>query len=855
MFIDELESIFSLDDAGFVAFNIRFLHIVGNDVAVVALRQVLECGSPAVFLIESSGLGYCIASRQCYRYGCGTNTILIFVVFPSLSDSLGNRFGNMRVVYLEDIIAETLYLRGIAVNRNRFYGIINKLTVLPILHKVIAGIMPVAGRVQRHFMAVSVGADDDSGYFLRTNTVLVILVMPDLSNLNDCMVGRMRIRDSKELTIFRYCYRVYIRGDIVLAQRVSDILTVIEHRDTLECHIAPIRSGSHLFCVLRTIRTIKGQGNRVRTNTITVIVIKPYLCSAVSHGLRLVSIRKIKASSGSYGFLRVTFNRFFFGGIEDNRSFVLILWQVLEAVAPIVVLGQILRAERAICTVQLNLYIRRTDTVLVIVIIPCLCNCLADGFWCMRVGDAQNISGIICCSFANVSCDDIFCYRISDFRAVVEEHGKILECFRESAILGERCFIGLAVRAGKCNRYRVRAHAVLVGSIFPILVDYNIRNRRNMFVGHGESSICITLDFVGVTIDCFLTQSVVNRNTFHPVARQVFEFVLPLSCCCQVCFVNISVRTHQDNMDSRRTNAVLVSVVFPSLRDWDAECFLHMAVRDCERATFVRDGVGVPCYRIFCDCISDFVTVRIKQRYMLEGVLPILCIAQCCFRRRTIRAIHVNCNTVRTYAINIIAIIPDFDNRKVVKLRNMLVRHSDSIAVVNGACGVAYNGGVSIHRIFNDRVLNRLSFVVGRNRAECISQVSIRCFKQCSIRFLERNCFCFTIRQCNGAFQRDDGIFTDAILVISIVPLFGDSQICGFTCVLECIQIIGLTNAIYRNVGFPDKVIVLDCCFRHDLDNMSLCIPHIAGQSLCFGQMIGGNILIREGNQSIFVSC
>ena len=352
---------------------------------------------------------------------------------------------------------------------------------------------------------------------------------------------------------------------------------------------------------------------------------------------------------------------------------------------------------------------------MVIVIIPCLCNCLADGFWCMRVGDAQNISGIICCSFANVSCDGIFCYRISDFRAVVEEHGKILECFRESAILGERCFIGLAVRAGKCNRYRVRAHAVLVGSIFPILVDYNIRNRRNMFVSYCESCIGIAFDFIGIAIDCFLVQSVVNRNAFHPITGQVFEFVFPLPCCCQVCFIHISIRTHQCDVDGRRTNAILVSIVFPSLRNGDAECFLHMAVRDCERAAFVRNGVGVPCYCIFCNCIGDFVTVRIKQRHMLKGVFPILYIAQCCFRRRTIRAVQVDSNTVGAHTINVITVIPDFSNRKVVKLRDMLICNGDSVAFISRTCCSAYRSGITIHRVFDDSILDCLSFIISGN--------------------------------------------------------------------------------------------------------------------------------------------
>ena len=250
VFIDELESVFRLHDTGFIARCIRFFHIIRNDITMVALRQIFECGCPAVILIESSSLRYRIASRQCYRYGCGTNTILIFVVFPSLSDSLENRFGNMRVVYLEDIIAETLYLRGIAVNRNRFYGIINKLTILPILHKVIAGIMPVTGGMQRHFMPVSVGANNDCCHLSRTNTILVILIVPYLCNVNDGMVGCMCVRDCEMLSILRHFYRIDVRGNFIFSQCVCDIFAAVKHWNTLECCCIPIIDCCHLFSVL-----------------------------------------------------------------------------------------------------------------------------------------------------------------------------------------------------------------------------------------------------------------------------------------------------------------------------------------------------------------------------------------------------------------------------------------------------------------------------------------------------------------------------------------------------------------------------------------------------------------------------
>ena len=307
-------------------------------------------------------------------------------------------------------------------------------------------------------------------------------------------------------------------------------------------------------------------------------------------------------------------------------------------------------------------------------------------------------------------------------------------------------------------------------------------------------------------------------------------------------------------MDSRRANAVLVSIIFPSFCDGDAECFLHMAVRDCERADFVHNSVGIPCYRIFCDGIGNFIAVCIKQRHTLKGILPILCITQCCFRRRTIRTVQVDSNTVRAHAINIVTVVPDLGNRKVVKLRNMFICNGDSIAVVNGTCCSAYRSGITIHRVLDDSILDCLSFIISGNRTECVSQISIRCFEQCGVRFLERNCFCFAVRQCNGTFQCDDCVLTNTILVIGVIPFLGDCQVCGFACIFECVQIVGLADTIYRNIGLPDKVIVLDPCFRHDLDNMSLCVPHIAGQSLCFGQMIGGDILICKMNQTIFIS-
>ena len=151
----------------------------------------------------------------------------------------------MRVVYLEDIIAETLYLRGIAVNRNRFYGIINKLTILPILHKVIAGIMPVTGRMQRHFMPVSVGTNNDGYHLSRTNTILVILIVPYLCDVNDGMVGCMCVRDCKMLSVLRYFYRIDIRGNFIFSQCVCDVFSAVKHRDALECYCVPVIGCCH----------------------------------------------------------------------------------------------------------------------------------------------------------------------------------------------------------------------------------------------------------------------------------------------------------------------------------------------------------------------------------------------------------------------------------------------------------------------------------------------------------------------------------------------------------------------------------------------------------------------------------
>ena len=426
-------------------------------------------------------------------------------------------------------------------------------------------------------------------------------------------------------------------------------------------------------------------------------------------------IRKVETGCGGYGFLCIPVYGFFLDGIKDNRTFVLVFRQILKAVTPMIILCEILRAACSISTVQLNLYISGANAVSVIAIIPCLRDCFTDGFRCVRVRNAQDISGIIGRDFSGISINSILCDCVGDFSAVIEEYRQVLKGLRETGIFCKRCLVCFSVRARKCDCHRIRAHTVLVRGILPILVNNNIRNGRNMFVSYCESGIGIAFDFIGIAIDCFLVQRVVNRNAFHPITGQVFEFVFPLPCCCQVCFIHISIRTHQCDVDGRRTNAILVSIVFPSLRNGDAECFLHMAVRDCERAAFVRNGVGIPCYCIFCNCIGDFVTVRIKQRHMLKGILPILCIAQCCFRRRTIRAVQVDSNTVGTHTINVITVIPDFSNRKVVKLWDMLICNGDSVAFISRTCCSAYRSGITIHRVFDDSILDCLSFIISGN--------------------------------------------------------------------------------------------------------------------------------------------
>ena len=236
-----------------------------------------------------------------------------------------------------------------------------------------------------------------------------------------------------------------------------------------------------------------------------------------------------------------------------------------------------------------------------------------------------------------------------------------------------------------------------------------------MFVGYCESGIGIAFDFISIAIDCFFAQRVVNRNTFHPVTGQVFEFIFPLPCCCQVCFIHISIRTHQCDMDGGRTNTVLISVILPRLRNRDTECFLRMSVCNSEGTVFVRDCIRISCHSIFCNCIGDFVTIRIKQRHMFKGVFPILYITQCCFCRRTIRAVHVDSDTVGAHTINVIAVVPDFNNRKVVELRNMLVCNCDGIAFICRTRCSAYRGDIAVHRILDDSILDCLSFIISGN--------------------------------------------------------------------------------------------------------------------------------------------
>ena len=106
-------------------------------------------------------------------------------------------------------------------------------------------------------------------------------------------------------------------------------------------------------------------------------------------------IRKVETGCGGYGFLCIPVYGFFLYGIKDNRTFVLVFRQILKAVTPMIILCEILRAACSISTVQLNLYISGANAVSVIAIIPCLRDCFTDGFRCVRVRNAQDISGII----------------------------------------------------------------------------------------------------------------------------------------------------------------------------------------------------------------------------------------------------------------------------------------------------------------------------------------------------------------------------------------------------------------------------------------------------------------------------
>ena len=336
-----------------------------------------------IFRVQDFGLDNLVTIHQVNRNALRTNAVLIITVIPILGYLDGSCRWRVGVGNREAILGITRYRRRV-VGYTVFLNRVSDRLAVFINGQLIKGCTPVIFRIQDLGLNNLVTIHQVNRNALWTKTVLIVAVIPTLSNLDGSRRWCVGVGNRKAiLGITRYRRRVISYS--LFFNRVRNRMAGLVYQQVIKggCPIVAFIQHS----VLVSLITVGEEMNRNarRTKTILIIVVIPILSYLDGSCRWLVGVGNGKAILGITSCCRRVISYTVFCNRVRNRMAGLVYRQVIKGSRPIVAFIQH-SVLVSLITVgeEMNRNALWTKAVLVVVVIPTLG--YLDGSRCRLVG-------------------------------------------------------------------------------------------------------------------------------------------------------------------------------------------------------------------------------------------------------------------------------------------------------------------------------------------------------------------------------------------------------------------------------------------------------------------------------------
>ena len=275
-------------DRGHVTADLIFRDGVADFCTVVAVfRQTAEGHAPSGSGISRQAADRVFAAvKQVDRHAVRTDPVLVIRVIPALADSHRSDFRCVSVGH-PVTVQSGLVNSGLVISHLIFSdGVSDFLTMIVVLRQVAEGHAPVITFAHGFgIVQLAIGQQVD-GHAVRTHTVLIIRVIPDLADGHVNGLGFVAVGDRVVFDIGRVIFHILFRHGILdLITLIAVLQQPFEFHSPVIAFIGLQRSG---FDAVR--KQVDGHG--IRTFSILVVIIIPHLDSGHFRGFRCMAVGK-----------------------------------------------------------------------------------------------------------------------------------------------------------------------------------------------------------------------------------------------------------------------------------------------------------------------------------------------------------------------------------------------------------------------------------------------------------------------------------------------------------------------------------------------------------------------------------
>ena len=740
----------------------HFLNAVGNFLTISMGRQVGEAVLPLGLGVHSLGFLHLTVSQQVHGDGSRPLAVLVVRVVPGLG---AGDAGHARSMGVGDGVASLRVagdLRLVARHSQLLDGV-SDLLATRVLGQIFE--LPVPAVLGGHFLTGHglAGSSQRDGDLAGTQTILVILVLPNLGHADLSLLGRVGVcHGEASSNIASDGSRVAVH--LILGNGVDDLLNgavvVAVHRQIVEAEL-PFGGFVHNSGINHIVIGQQVDGHTLSTDAVLVVLVFPHLGAFHLGGGDVVGVGDGVALGRVAGDDRqlIAIHLILGHGVGHDLALFafLIDRKLFEGCAPVggsqlggailVAVGQQLHDDGS-----------RPQAVAVAVVFPHLGHahaCLAGRVGVLHVV-VLHLGGVVAHSVLG---DGVF-----DFHANL-----VSSILRQVLPLPSPVFLfdhGLGVDdlavSQQVDGDALRTEARHVVEVIPVLLASHGDRLDGVRVGHVVAALG---DLGGVASHRLLGDGVDDLLAALAVLVElVLGQVLPLPSPAVVSGHGLGflhgVVSPQVDGDLGRALAILVLVIFPGLGAFHGHHFGLVGVLDVVASHHGSVGLGGIIVHVFLHGVDDrlaaLVVLNLELGQVGEAVLPLVLGSDSLGFLHLAVSQQLHDDAVGTQAILVVRVIPGLGAFHLDRGRSMAVGDGKAID----------DGGVVGHRILADGVhdLGTTIAILGQ-AGEAVLPVAIRISRLSSNgRHLALQFVAVSI-QTHG-----DAIGTQAILVVGIIP-------------------------------------------------------------------------------------